>query len=192
MLTATTIAIALAPEDYAMGNVQRILYVHVSVAWLSLLGFLAMATLALLHLTTRDLLWDMWARAANELGWVCCSLTLLTGSVWARAAWGTWWTWEPRLTTTFVLWLLYSGSLLLRYQSESPDRCARVCSILALLGTLDVPLIVMATRWFRGIHPVSPEMEPAMRVTLALSIACFTVMFLVVLVARKNRLVMTY
>lgn len=187
-IAATALMISATPADYAMGAIQRILYVHVSVAWLSLLGFIAMALFAAIHLFGRNLKWDVWAQAANELGWLCCTLTLLTGSIWARAAWGTWWTWEPRLTTTFILWLLYSGSLLVRYQSDARDRRAIICSILAVLGALDVPLIIMATRLFRGVHPVSPEMDSAMRMTLMISMASFTAIFIVVLVARKSQL----
>ena len=170
-------AIGLAPTEATMGHAQRVLYVHVSVAWLGLLGFLIVAGAGLMYLLRRDLAWDRWAQAVAETGWVCSCLTLLTGSLWAHAAWGTWWTWDPRLMTSFVLWALYGGYLILRGQVDDPHARARVAAVLALVGVLDVPLVVMATRWFRAIHPVAPTMEPAMRLALILTfvgLATFT------------------
>ena len=136
-----------------MGQAQRIVYVHVAVAWLALAGFIVMAASGGMYLLRRDLAWDHWARAAAELGWLCCTLTLATGSLWAHAAWNTWWTWDPRLTTSFVLWTMYGGYLLIRGSLEDPHRSARLGAVLAIVGLLDVPLVVIATRWFRGIHP---------------------------------------
>jgi heme exporter protein C len=121
--------------------------------------------------------WDHWFQAANEIGWLCSGLTLATGALWAREAWGSCWEWEPRLTTAFILWAIYSGILLVRSGLEDPHRRARVGAVLAVLGGLDVPLVVMATRWFRGLHPVAPEMTPLMRLTLLISVVGFTVFF---------------
>jgi heme exporter protein C len=115
-------------------------------------------------------------------------LTLVTGSLWARAAWGVWWTWEPRLTATFVLWAIYAGYLLLRAGVEDPHRKARLAAVLAVVGALDLPLVIMATRWFRGIHPASPAMEPSMRAVLATSIVAFTALFAVLVVRRRAQL----
>ena len=81
---------------------NQIVYIHVPVAWLGLLGLLLMAGSGVMYLRTRNRLWDQWSQAAAELGWLCCGLTLATGSLWAHAAWGTWWTWDPRLTSTFI------------------------------------------------------------------------------------------
>ncbi len=178
----------LAPTEATMGNVQRILYVHVPAAWLSLLGLLVMAAAGALYLRTRNKAWDQWSQAAAELGWLCCGLTLATGSLWAHAAWGTWWTWDPRLTATFILWMIYSGCLILRSQVDDPRRRARLSAVFALVGTLDVPLVIVAVRWFRGIHPPTVTMEPAMRMALGMSIAAFTVLFCVLLVWRRSRL----
>jgi hypothetical protein len=97
--------------------------------------------------------------------------------LWARQAWGTWWEWDPRLTTSFILWVIYSGILLARSSLEDPHRRARTGAVLAILGTLDIPLVVMATRWFRGLHPVSPDMEPSMRITLLIGVAAWTLFF---------------
>ena len=189
LMLIVNVAVALvAPRDDGMGDAQRVLYVHVSVAWLSLLSFVLMAATGIQYLRHRDLAWDAWSHAAGELGWLCCSLTLLSGSMWAHEAWGTWWTWDPRLTTAFILWLFYSGCLMVRESVKDTHRRARVCAVLATVGVLDVPLVIMATRWFRGIHPVSPEMEPTMRVVLAITVLCFTAFFSVLLVRRQMQL----
>lgn len=188
VMTAVFGATLVAPSEATMGDTYRILYVHVPMAWLGLLGFVVMATAGTAYLIRRDLQWDHWAHAAAELGWLCCSLTLLTGSLWAHQAWGTWWTWEPRLTSAFVLWVLYSGCLILRASVSDRQRRARLAAVLAILGMLDIPLVVMATRWFRGIHPVSPELAPAMRVILMLSVLGFTALFVTLLWRRRTQL----
>ena len=177
LAAAILAACFLAPTESTMGHAQRIVYIHVPVAWLGLLAFLVMAGSGLAYLSGRNLGWDHWFQAAGELGWLCCGLTLVTGSLWAHEAWGTWWEWDPRLTTAFILWAIYSGVLLARAGIEDPHRRARVGAILAVLGALDVPLVVMATRWFRGLHPVAPEMAPLMRTTLLISVVGFTVFF---------------
>ncbi|NQT41648.1 MAG: cytochrome c biogenesis protein CcsA [Planctomycetes bacterium] len=177
-----------APTEVTMGGAQRIVYVHVPLAWLSLAGMLATAGCGIAYLTRRDLAWDHWAQAAAELGWVACGLTLVSGSLWAKAAWNTWWAWDPRLTSALILWTLYSGYLILRTSVEDPHRRARLGAVVAIVGTMDIPLVVMATRWFRGIHPMAPEMEPAMRVTLLLSVVALSALFGVLLVRRRGQL----
>ncbi len=189
LMSAAFVAIFfLAPTEQSMGAVQRILYVHVSVAWLALLGLVASAATGCVYLLRRDLIWDHWSQAAAELGWLCATLTLVTGSLWASEAWNTWWTWDPRLTTAFVLWLIYSGYLLIRSNVEDPHARARVGAVVAIVGVLDVPLVVMATRWFRGIHPVAPEMEPMMRGVLFFSAFSFASFFGLLLFLRRKQL----
>jgi heme exporter protein C len=137
LLAAATLSIAfLAPTEASMGNVQRILYLHVPAAWLGLLGLLVMAASGALYLRTRNQRWDQWSQTAAELGWLCCGLTLATGSLWAHAAWGTWWTWDPQLTSTFILWMIYSGCLILRAQLDDPQRRAHLSAVFAMLGCL--------------------------------------------------------
>jgi heme exporter protein C len=188
LAAAILAACFLASTESTMGHAQRIVYVHVPVAWLGLLAFLTMAGSGLAYLARRDLKWDHWFQAAGELGWLCCGLTLVTGSLWAHEAWGTWWEWDPRLTTAFILWVIYSGVLLARAGIEDPHRRARNGAILAILGALDVPLVVMATRWFRGLHPVAPEMAPLMRTTLLISVVGFTVFFAWLASRRREQL----
>ncbi len=178
LLVAAVLAIfCFAPTEQTMGHSQRIVYVHVPMAWLGLLGFMVMAASGIGYLARRKLACDHWLQTCGELGWLCSSLTLATGSLWAHEAWGTWWEWDPRLTTSFILWCIYSAVLMTRASIEDPHQRARVSAVLAVLGTLDIPLVVMATRWFRGMHPVSPEMDPSMRITLLFSLVAFTTLF---------------
>ena len=180
----------LAPTEASMGEVQKIVYIHVPVAWFSLLALAIMALAGVAYLFRRDLRWDGWAAAAAETGWLCCTLTLITGSLWAHEAWGTWWTWDPRLTTVFVLWMIYSGCLIVRGGIEDGHRRARAGAVLAVIGVVDLPLVVMATRWFRGIHPATPEMEPAMHAVLLLTVVTFTALMIGVLARRCRQMQM--
>lgn len=188
LLTSSIAGICLAPTEQTMGDAQRVMYMHIAVAWLSLVGFIAMAGFGLGYLLRRELSWDQWSLASCEIGWLCSTLTLATGALWARAAWGTWWTWDPRLVTSFVLWAFYNGNLILRFSLDDPHRRARLCAVMAVIGLADVPLVVMATRWFRGVHPVSPQMEPSMRYALWLSVAGMTAVMILLLVRRKTQL----
>jgi heme exporter protein C len=192
LLIAALLAIGTAPMEQTMGHAQRVLYVHVSVAWLGLLGFVVMAAAAIAYLLRQDLRWDHWSQSAGELGWLSCSLTLITGSLWAHAAWGTWWTWEPRLLSSFILWALISSYLLIRSGIPDPHRRARLSGVVAVLGVLDVPLVLMATRWFRGMHPVSPEMEPSMRVVMLLTVVSFTALFGTLFLHRRQQILLEH
>jgi heme exporter protein C len=187
MLSAVFAVTLAAPTEDEMGIAQRILYVHVSVAWFGLSSMLLMALSSLLYLRHRNLQWDFWAQAAAELGWLCCSLTLVTGSLWAQTAWATWWTWDPRLLTSFVLWLIFTGCLWMRGITANEHRSACIGAAFAIVGLLDIPLVIMATRWFRGIHPISPEMEPSMYFVLAWSLISFTAFFWLLLLTRRRQ-----
>jgi heme exporter protein C len=177
-----------APTEATMGDVQRILYLHVAVAWSGLLGSVGMGACGLAYLLSRDLRWDHWARAAGEVSWLCVSMTLLTGSMWAQVAWGVWWTWEPRLTSALLLWLILAGIFLVRSGLDDPHHQARIGGVLALLAVADIPLIVMATRWFRGVHPVAPRMDERMHLTLLVTAVSFTIFFAWCVVQRRRQL----
>jgi heme exporter protein C len=185
---AIVLILGFAPTERTMEDTQRILYIHVAVAWFGLLGIMLVAVTGIGYLVRRSLRWDHWSQASAEVGWLCSTLTLLTGSIWAHEAWNTWWTWDPRLTTSLILWLVYAGYFVLRTSIEDSHQRARVGAILGVLGALDVPLVVMATRWFRGIHPETPEMEPMMHVVLLASVVAFTLLFSYVLVRRCGQL----
>jgi heme exporter protein C len=177
-----------APAESTMGEVQRILYVHVPVAWCSLVGCLAMGFCGAIYLFRTNLVWDHWSQAAAEVGWLCSTLTLVTGSLWAHDAWGVWWTWEPRLTSSLMLWLIFMGFFVIRASLEDPRRRARIGAVFAVVGVADVPLVLLATRWFRGVHPVTPEMDPRMRLTLLMASVSFVAFFTFVTILRKQQL----
>jgi heme exporter protein C len=178
----------VAPTEDTMGDVQRIIYIHVPIAWFGLAGCVAMGCSGAMFLVRRRLEWDFWSQAAGEVGWLCSTLTLVTGSAWAHEAWGTWWTWEPRLTLSLVLWIIYAGLFLVRSGIEDPYRRARVVGVLSVVGMSDVPLVLMATRWFRGVHPITPEMEPRMRLVLWTSVVGFTALFAWLVAIRRRQL----
>ncbi len=187
-LASLVLIFFVAPTEATMGDVQRILYLHVAAAWCGLGGCIAMAFFGGMYLRSRRLNWDFWSQASGEVGWLCTTLTLISGSAWAHEAWGTWWTWEPRLTSLLVLWIVYAGVFLVRSSIDDPHRGGRISAVLALLAVCDVPLIIMATRWFRGVHPVSPEMEPAMRFVLMATVVSCTVLFAYLVVYRRRHL----
>ena len=186
LCTSLGLVFFVAPTEATMGDVQRILYLHVSVAWCGLVGCIAMGLCGGIYLRRGQLSWDFWSQASGEVGWLCTTLTLLTGSAWAHEAWGTWWTWEPRLTSSLLLWIIYAGVFMVRSSIDDPRRRGRIGALLAILAVIDVPLIFMATRWFRGIHPVSPEMEPAMRVALVTAVVAFSVLCTYLVVRRQH------
>ena len=117
-----------------MGSAERIVYIHVSVAWCGLMGFLLTAASGLMYLLRRKVAWDDWARAAAEVGWICPRFTLATGSLWAHEAWNTWWTWDPRLTTSLILWTIYAGYFVVRGSIEDPHKRARAGALLSIVA----------------------------------------------------------
>ena len=185
---SSVLAFFVAPTENTMGDVQRILYIHVSVAWCGLASCIAMGAFAALFLSSERLEWDHWSQAAAEIGWLCTTLTLVTGSIWAHEAWGTWWTWDPRLTSSLILWIIYAGIIFVRSSIDDPYRRGRIGGILAIVGMSDVPLVTMATRWFRGVHPVTPEMDLTMRYVLFGCVLSLTLLFIYLIVERRRQL----
>jgi heme exporter protein C len=176
VLASLLLVFLVAPTEATMGDFQRLLYLHVSAAWCGLIACVVMGCCAIMFLVRRRLVWDFWAQAAGEVGWMCATLTLVSGSAWAHEAWGVWWTWEPRLMSSFLLWVIYAGIFLVRSSVEDASRRARISGLVAVVGVIDVPLVLVATRLFRGVHPVSPDMDPRMRLVLLCSVVSFTIL----------------
>ena len=143
-----------APTEKVMGNVQKVFYFHVATAWVGMLGFLLAALFAIIYLVKKDLKWDTYGLAAVEISLVFFFITIVLGSIWARPAWGTWWTWEPRLTTAAILELIYLAYLMLRQGIEDPEQRARFGAVYTILGGLSIPITLVSIRLFRTIHPV--------------------------------------
>src|SRR5437879_5404726 len=153
MLAALVIVFLLVPTEADMGIVQRIFYFHVSSAWVAFLGFFLVASASAVYLWNGSRAADRLAEAAGEVGVLFCTLVLVTGPIWARPIWGVWWTWDPRLTMTLILWAIYASYLMLRAFGGEDPALARYAAVLGIVGVLDIPLIVVSVRLLRGIHP---------------------------------------
>lgn len=180
----------VVPDEVTMGAVQRIFYFHVPSAWVAFMGFFVVFASSILYLATRRLLWDVVAHSAAELGVLFCSIVLFTGPIWARPVWGTWWTWEARLTTTLVLEMVFVAYLVLRTQAENRAQAARLSAVVGIVGFLDVPIIYYSVRIWRGHHPIvfkssgGQGLEPIMLKTFMLCMTTFTLLFLLLLAMR--------
>lgn len=193
-ISLVTIAVALymalfyAPREATMGDAQRIFYFHVPSAWVGFLSFFIVFVASILFLVKRERKWDALALSAAEIGVVFTTLVLLTGPLWAKAAWGTYWVWDARLTTTLVLWLIYVGYLMLRAGVDDMKR-ARMAAVVGIIGFLDVPIIYLSVTWWRTMHPTllvgeSGGLDPAMRTTLMVALLSFTLLLAWVLLIR--------
>ena len=176
----------VAPTDSVLGNVQRVFYFHVPMAILSFLAFLVVFVSSILYLAKRNQKWDRLAHAAAEVGVVFVTLALLTGIIWARPVWGVWWTWDPRLTTTLILWLIYVAYLMIRAYAPNRTQGANYAAVVGIVGFVDVPIVWLSVQWWRSIHPsavVGPlakagALEPVMQGILLFSLLTFLVLFL--------------
>ncbi len=156
-----------SPEAAVLGPSQRIFYVHMGAAAAAGVAYTITAASSVLYLGTRRLSFDRWAAASAEIGTVFTTMLLISGILWGRAAWGVWWTWDPRLTATVILWVLFMGYLMVRQWTDSRERRARLGAVLALAAYVDVPIDYMTIRWWKSIHPVvitthGINMAPAM------------------------------
>jgi heme exporter protein C len=172
-----------SPPDAFQGEYVRIMYAHVPNAWVAYLAFAVTFVGSVMYLWKRRPGYDHVAQSATELGVLFTGLALVTGSIWGRPVWGTWWTWDARLVTTAILFLLYSSALLVRGLTDDPHRGARLAAVVAIIGFLDIPLIHYSVVWFRTLHqpasiaPGSMKIAPPMLVALMLSLLAFTVLF---------------
>ncbi|MBI4588753.1 MAG: cytochrome c biogenesis protein CcsA [Candidatus Rokubacteria bacterium] len=153
-----------APKDAVQGNVQRIMYVHVPSILTAYLAFALVLIASVGFLFTRRTEWDRLAHSAGEIGVVFTGLTLVSGSIWGKPTWGTWWTWDARLTSTAILFLIYVGYLLLRGMVEDWERSARYAAVVGILGAVNVPIVHFSVLWWRTLHQpatiLSPERAP--------------------------------
>ncbi len=141
------------PDEAAQGPIFRIIFFHVPAAWTAFLAFLGAAGASLLYLLRKDLRYDAFAVALTEVGLAFAAANLATGMIWGRIIWGIWWTWDPRLTSMLVCWVLYAGYLTLRHAVEEPGQRARVAAVVSILACVDVPIVFFSIRWWRTQHP---------------------------------------
>jgi heme exporter protein C len=187
MAVTIWMAFLYAPEDAVEGQPQRIFYFHVPVSWAGMLAFVVMAAAGILYLWKKDERWDWIARASAEIGTVFISLALITGSIWGRTTWGTWWTWDARLTTTLILWFVYIGYLMLRNYMGRSSASNRAGAVMSIICVIDVPIIYESVNWWRTLHPaaeigVAGALPPSVVLTLMISLTTFTVLYVVLMI----------
>jgi heme exporter protein C len=192
MLADLYLIFMVAPTDSVLGHVQRVFYFHVPIASMAFLAFFAVFVSSILYLVQRQQRWDSLAHSAAEVGVVFITLVLVTGSIWARPVWGVWWTWEPRLTTSLILWLIYIAYLMARAYAPSRSQGAVFAAVVGIIGFIDVPIVYYSVQWWRSIHPaavVGPLAEPGalnptMLAILLFSFLTFAVLFLYLVLER--------
>ncbi|MAG14532.1 MAG: cytochrome C assembly protein [Dehalococcoidales bacterium] len=188
MVTALYLIFVIAPIERTMGIVQKIFYLMVPMGWLALLSFLVVFIGSILYLKKRSLRWDILSYSSAEVGVIFTTLALVTGSIWAKPAWGVWWTWEPRLTATLVLWLIYLTYFMVRSFATEESRGATFAAIVGIIGFIDIPIIVLATTLWRGLHPgaliFQGGLDPTMLLTLIISLLTFSTLYALILMQR--------
>ena len=172
--------------DVTQGDVQRIMYVHVPAAWLAFLAFGVTVVGSVAWLRTRERRWDRLAASSAEIGVVFTGLAILAGMIWARPVWGQFWTWEPRLVTTALLFFVYLGYLALRRAVIDPVQRARRAAIMGIVAFIQIPIVYQSVNWWRSLHQTSSRnsIDGPLRVTLWLGVLAFTVAYAVMLTRR--------
>jgi heme exporter protein C len=185
-LIATFMALVWAPTDAVQGDVYRIIYVHVPLAWLAYLAFFVVFLASLGWLLTKRPWFDALAVASAEVGVLFTGMFIIAGSIWAKPTWGVWWTWDPRLVTTAIMFMMYVGYLLLRSVSTDFARRATRAAVVGVIAVIDIPIVHLSVLWMNSLHQLptvlraggSPSLDAAMGVTLGISVIAFTFVYL--------------
>lgn len=193
LVAGLVMAIGIAPREATQGNVQRIMYLHVPSVWVAYLAFAVVLVASVVYLVRRAEAADRLAHASAEVGVLFTGLTIATGSIWGKPTWGTWWTWDARLTTVSILFVMYLGYLLLRGMIDDRERGARFAAVLGIVAAFNIPLVHFSVYWWRTLHqPPSlmkpgPSTMPGVIVTaLLVNFAAFTLLY-VYFVTRRAR-----
>ncbi len=194
VIVTVILGLFITPPDVVQGNLARLLYVHPPVAWVAYLayGVTSLASGLYLWKPTRSMRWDQIAASSAEVGVVFTALTLVTGSIWGRPAWGVWWTWDARLTTTAILLVLYLGYLALRRVQVSREKRAKRSAIAALIAFIDVPIVHESVNWWRTLHQgatvasigTNSKIHGIMAWTLLLGFIAFTLVYVWMVILR--------
>lgn len=183
MLLALYLALVYAPRDALTGQIQRVFYFHVPMALAGFLAFFVVFVASALYLWRRSPAVDAVARSSAEVGLVFTTLMIITGSIWGKPVWGTWWSWDPRMTTSLILWFIYLGYLMLRAYAPTREQGARYGAVLGIVGFVDVPIVYMSIVWWRTLHPqpvITPKgasMPGEMLTAFGVSMLAFTLLF---------------
>ena len=193
-VVASAMALFWAPTDAVQGDVYRILYVHVPLAWLAYLAFVVVFLASVAWLWTKRPFFDAVAVASAEIGVLFTGLFLVAGSIWAKPTWGVWWTWEPRLVTTAIMFVMYVGYLLLRGLSTDFSRRATRAAVFGIVAVIDVPIVHLSVLWANSLHQLptvlriagSPALDTPMLVTLMASLGAYTLVYAYFMSARVS------
>jgi heme exporter protein C len=188
---SATLSLVVAPPDALQGEVQRLMYVHVPAAWLAYLSFLMVFVSSVAYLRTSRTRWDRVAAASAEIGVLFTALAIVLGALWGKPVWGTWWTWDPRLTTTAMLLLIYIGYIAVRRITDNPTRRARWSAVIGIVGFVDVPIVHLSVAWWRSLHQQStvlrlggPQIEGSMLAALLVAVGAFTIVYAFLMAVR--------
>jgi len=189
VLVSLWLALWWTPKEAVEGDVFRIFYVHVPLAWNMYVAFFVVFAASVLYLWRREQVWDRIARVSAEVGLLFTTLVLITGSIWGRPVWGVWWTWDARLTTTLVLWFMYLAYLLLRSYSSEGGQAPRYAAVLGIVAFVDVPIVQFSVTWWRTLHPQSDILAPghlagSMLAGMFVSLVSFSLLGLALFVQR--------
>lgn len=188
LIIGAYLGLVWSPPDVDQHDAMRILYVHVPSIWTAYLGFFLVLVSSAMYLWKRDLRWDQLAAACAELGVLFTALTLGVGAIWAKPIWGVWWTWDPRVTTTAILFVIYIGYLMFRSMQPDAVTRARQSAVIGIVGFVDIPVVHMSVLWWRSLHqrPTlqglnGPLLDPRMEVALLVNTLAFTILFVFLL-----------
>jgi heme exporter protein C len=193
-ILASWMGLVWAPTDAVQGDVYRVIYVHVPTAWLAYLAFVVVFLASVGWLWTRRPWFDALAVASAEIGVLFTGLFIVAGSIWAKPTWGVWWTWDPRLVTTAVMFCMYLGYLLLRSLSNDFERRATRAAVLGIIAVVDIPSVHLSVLWMNSVHQLptvarigaSPALDAQMGMTLGVSVIAFTLVYFALLVERME------
>lgn len=193
MTTLCYLVFLYIPLERTQGYVQKIFFIHVPCAWVGFLAFTVTAIMGGRYLASRNPDHDRWAAASAEVGLMFTTLVLITGPMWARPVWGIWWTWDVRLTSTLVLWLIYLAYLILRQTVSERDRRSVLASVTGIIGWLGVPIVYLANRVKASQHPApvigggeKSGLAPIFLFTLLVGVATLTIFYVILLRARAR------
>lgn len=193
LVVGLAMALFYAPTERIQGPSQRIFYLHVPLAWVAYLAFFVVLIGSIGYLWRRTEGWDTLAHSSAEIGLLLTTLVLFTGSLWGKTVWGTWWSWDPRLTATLVLWFIYMGYILVRQFTTDIGRARRMSAVLGIIGFVDVPIVHQSVVWWRSLHPEpvvlnarGPQLPAEMLITLLVNVLAFTLVYAFLLVVRMR------
>jgi heme exporter protein C len=189
MIASIVLVFIISPVEETMGIVQKIFYFHVASAWVGFLAFFIVFIGSIGYLARKSKKWDTLAHISAGIGVLFTTLCLISGSLWAKPAWGIWWSWDARLSSTLVLWFIYVAYLIIRYETRRSERGATFGAVVGIIGFIDIPIVFMSVRWWRTVHCDLVVMQrggltPIMLVTLLVSVLTFTVLYILLLSLR--------